>query len=213
MSIPQQTPDLLTPVKRTVLQLVKEFDKTPSERVKALHELAAYISYKLSENGNVFLNFICTHNSRRSHISQIWAQTAAYFYGVEDVTCLSGGTEATAFNPRAVSAMKTAGFSIVKIKEGDNPLYSVMFSEDAPPLKVFSKRFDHPENQTRDFAAIMTCSHADEHCPLILGASLRLPVTYDDPKAFDGTAQEQEKYLERVHQIGREMLYVFSQVK
>jgi arsenate reductase len=41
---------------------------------------------------------------------------------------------------------------------------------------------------------------------------LRLPVTYDDPKNFDDTPQEEEKYRERVRQIGREMLYAFSKV-
>ena len=212
-SMQTETQELLPSLKKTVLKVIKEFDQIPQERVQLLSQLAAYISYRLKEDKKVYLNFICTHNSRRSHISQIWAKTAAYFYGYNDVECFSGGTTATAFNERAVKAMKEVGFGIVKIKEGDNPLYSVMYAEDAKPLVVFSKKFDHPDNHADDFAAIMTCSDADEHCPVIAGASLRLPIRYDDPKEFDDTSLESEKYRERVNQIAREMFYVFSMVK
>ena len=68
-------------------------------------------------------------------------------------------------------------------------------------------------NPEKDFAAVMTCSHADEHCPFIPGATARIALTYDDPKDFDDTPLESEKYRERVMQIGREILYAFSQVK
>jgi arsenate reductase len=109
--------------------------------------------------------------------------------------------------------MKLTGFDISIIKEGNNPFYKVKFSEDAPALTVFSKKYDDDFNPANDFAAIMTCSHADENCPLIVGASARIALTYNDPKDFDGTPQEAEKYSERVHEIGREILYAFSQVK
>ena len=36
---------------------------------------------------------------------------------------------------------------------------------------------------------------------------------YDDPKAFDDTPAEAEKYDERSQQIAREMLYIFSKAK
>ena len=172
-----------------------------------------FVSNKSKAGGKVLLNFICTHNSRRSHISQVWAQAAAHYYGIKNVETFSGGTEATAFNPRAVTAMKQAGFDISTIKEGSNPVYKVKFSDDAPALTVFSKKYDDDFNPKKDFAAIMTCSHADENCPLILGASVRIALTYNDPKDFDGTSQEAAKYSERVNEIGREILYAFSQVK
>lgn len=85
------------------------------------------------------LIFICTHNSRRSHIAQVWAQTAATYYNVPNVVAYSGGTEATAFNPRAVKAMEEAGFKITKTTEGTNPVYEVRFSDDATFIKAFSK--------------------------------------------------------------------------
>ncbi|MBL7877759.1 MAG: protein-tyrosine-phosphatase [Cyclobacteriaceae bacterium] len=194
-------------------QLIKEFDQIPAERKETLAELTKFVQAKINASKPVYLNFICTHNSRRSHLSQLWAQAAAHYYGVENVFCFSGGTEATAFNPRAVKAMQEAGFNISITKAGDNPVYEVRFAPNAKPVIAFSKKYDDPFNHNKDFAAIMTCSHADENCPLVLGASGRIALTYDDPKEFDGTPLEATKYSERVHQIGREILYSFSLVK
>jgi arsenate reductase len=194
-------------------RLANEFDQIPDSRKLILNELTEFVSGKSKLDQVAKLNFICTHNSRRSHISQIWAQTAAQYFGIGDVACYSCGTEATAFNPRAVHAMKEAGFDIQIFKDGSNPVYKVTFSNNAPALTVFSKRYDDEFNPKKDFAAIMTCSHADENCPLVSGAIKRIALTYDDPKDFDGTPQESAKYTERVQEIGREILYAFSQVK
>jgi arsenate reductase len=204
---------LLAPLNPTVEKLTKEFDQIPTERKEILRELSLFVESKVSMNQPVYLNFICTHNSRRSHLSQLWAQAAAYYYDTPNVHCFSGGTEATAFNPRAVKAMQEAGFDIKVVKEGDNPVYEVRFALDAKPVITFSKKYDDPFNHNTDFVAIMTCSHADENCPMVLGASKRIAITYNDPKDFDGTPQEAEKYKERVLQIGREILFTFSLVK
>jgi arsenate reductase len=143
----------------------------------------------------------------------LWAQAAAYYYGVSGVSCFSGGTEATAFNPRAVKAMQEAGFEIIKNTQSENPEYEIRYSSEAPALRVFSKKYNDPFNPGQDFAAVMTCSHADENCPIVFGASKRISITYHDPKDFDNTPQEEMKYRERVNQIGREMLYTFSLVR
>jgi arsenate reductase len=177
-----------------------------------LNQLTEFVKQKHEARQVVNLNFICTHNSRRSHLGQLWAQAAAWYYGIENVKSFSGGTEATAFNPRAVKAMQEAGFAIVVQKDGDNPLYEVRYAEAASSITVFSKKYDDAFNPSKDFAAVMTCSHADENCPLILGAAARISLNYDDPKDFDGTALESEKYRERVRQIGREVLFAFSRV-
>jgi arsenate reductase len=204
---------LIPDLNATVARLTAEFNLISSERKDLLEELAQFVQSKMEAGQKARLNFICTHNSRRSHLSQIWAQTAAHYYEVEGVECFSGGTEATAFNPRAVSAMANAGFRITKSKDGENPVYKVAFSDTASPVMAFSKKYDDASNPKHDFAAIMTCSHADENCPLIQGASVRIALTYDDPKEFDGTSLETEKYQERVFQIGRELLYAFSKIK
>ena len=204
---------LLPALQSTVEQLTSEFNDIPLERKAILRELTQFVQMKVDSKLPVYLNFICTHNSRRSHLSQIWAQAAAYYYSVPEVFCFSGGTEATAFNPRAVRAMQQAGFTIVIADDGTNPVYDVKYTSEVPGIKAFSKKYDDPFNHNKDFAAVMTCSHADENCPVVLGAIERIPLRYEDPKNFDDTPQEAAKYTERVRQIGREILYAFSQVK
>lgn len=190
-----------------------QFDIISSDRKYQLIQLADYIVDALAEGREVNLTFICTHNSRRSHMGQLWLQAAAVRYGMGDVIhTFSGGTEATAFNPRAVAALRRAGFQI-EDPGGDNPPYQVRLSVELPPIVCFSKKYDHPANPSRHFAAVMTCSDADEECPFIPGAEFRIPITYEDPKQADGTSEETARYDERSRQIAREMLFVMSEVK
>jgi len=204
---------LMPSLNQTVEVLQKQFDQIVPERRMMLSQLTDFIQTRRTSNLPIYLNFICTHNSRRSHIAQLWAQAAAHYYNLPNVVCFSGGTEATAFNPRAVKAMQDAGFVITMKKEGENPVYEVRFAGGVAPVVSFSKKYDDPVNNNEGFAAVMTCSHADENCPLVIGASTRIALTYDDPKNFDGTSLEEIKYAERVREIGRELLFAFSQVK
>lgn len=183
----------------------------PKERQEVLEPLIDYIQSKIDQKKEINLNFICTHNSRRSQFSQIWAQTAADYFGIH-ANCLSGGVEVTAFNERAVASIKRSGFK-VSSKGGENPEYMVLNAEENEALSTFSKLFDHPINKADQFAAVMTCSHADENCPFIPGTEQRIAVRYDDPKEFDDTSLEAEKYDERSMQIASEMFYVFSRLK
>ncbi len=201
------------PLNSLIDQFQKEYEQIPAERKQILKQLSSFIEKKKKAGDPIILNFICTHNSRRSHLAQLWAQAAAHYNGIDKVSCFSGGTEATAFNPRAVKAMQAAGFKIIQTKPGNNPIYEVTFAEGIAPVIAFSKTYDDPFNHNKDFAAIMTCSHADENCPLVIGAAARIAITYDDPKEFDGTPREEAMYAERVHQIGREIFYAFSQVQ
>lgn len=204
---------IIPPLNDYLSSLRENFSEIPKDRKQELKKLSRFVELKLKEGKEAALVFICTHNSRRSHMSQLWAQAAAAYYQIPMVKSYSGGTEATAFNPRAVRAMEKAGFEISEGSEGANPVYLVKYALEAPPMRAFSKVFDHEENPKNDFAAIMTCSHADENCPLIPGASVRLPIRYQDPKEFDDTALEAQKYLERSRQVALEMLYAFGQVK
>ena len=145
-------------------------------------------------------------------MAQIWAQAAAHHYGLQSIQTYSGGTEKTAFNPAAVNAMKDAGFKITVEKEGKNPRYLIKFDKKATPLLCFSKVYDHKKNPQAGFVAIMTCSDADEACPIVTGADYRTSITYEDPKKYDGTDQQEKAYHERSLQIGREMFFVFGKV-
>lgn len=188
------------------------FDKIPDERKEILSQLSAYIKEQRQKNQALNLVYICTHNSRRSHLGQVWGAVAANFYGISGINTYSGGTEATAFNPNAIKALQTAGFEISQLTQGQNPRYLVSFGEDISTT-CFSKVYDDKENPSDNFVAIMTCSHAEENCPYIPGVDLRIGITYDDPKDFDGTPQQDEKYLERSNQLALENLYVFSQIE
>lgn len=199
-------------LKACVEERLEEFSQIPDPRKGELEGLAADIRSGVNENGSVHLIFICTHNSRRSHMSQLWAQFAAGFYGSGKVHCYSGGTEATAFNSSAVGAMVEAGFQIDTETPGSNPVYRVRFPGSGKDERAFSKQYTDPPNPSGGFIAVMTCSDADKACPVVRGASSRHPITYDDPKVYDGTPEEQEGYAGRNRQIAREMLFLFSRV-
>ena len=195
-----------------ISESVKQFDKIPAERKQLLKKIAGFVRERTSAGRLTNLTFICTHNSRRSHLSQIWAQTAAAYYGLHHVSAYSGGTESTAFNPRAVEAVRRAGFHVAKTTEGENPVYHVRFGQASHPITNFSKVYDAAPNPSKDFCAVMTCGSADRSCPFVRGATLRVAIPYEDPKAFDGTKREAAAYDERCRQISREQLYLFSLV-
>ena len=194
-------------------KLISEFDAIPKERKTLLENISNYISTKKESGQAIQLVYICTHNSRRSHFGQIWAQVAANYYNVKNVTSFSGGTEATAFNSNAINAVKRVGFSVTSLDETTNKRYHVVYDETENPITCFSKVYDDAQNPQTNFAAIMTCSDAEENCPFIPGVELRIGTTYDDPKAFDNTPLQDTKYDERCKQIALETLYVFSKVK
>ena len=182
-----------------------------SRKVELL-KLAHYIQSKRNVGQTANLTFICTHNSRRSHLAQIWAQVAAAHFGVDGIQSFSGGTEATAMNHRIVACLARTGFDVQKQDKSENPRYEVRFSADQKAITCFSKVYDSEPNPSSNFCAVMVCSDADEKCPLVSGKCTRLAITYIDPKIADETPQEDAAYDERCEQIAREMLYVFSQV-
>jgi protein-tyrosine-phosphatase len=207
-------PGRLSPaLQKYVETRISEFDKIPEERKEQLKKMAEYVQSHTSAGQHARLTFICTHNSRRSHMGMLWAAVAAAYYHVPNVETFSGGTEATAFNPRAIGAMQRAGFKIEPGAEKTNPREKVFIGTSGEPLVCFSKVYDSEPNPKSDFCAVMTCAQADKNCPLVRGATQRIAITYEDPKASDGTPQEAATYDERCAQIAREVLYAFSLVK
>ncbi|WP_026915570.1 protein-tyrosine-phosphatase [Christiangramia portivictoriae] len=176
------------------------------ERKKVLQPLIEFISKKVNTEVPLQLNFICTHNSRRSQLAQAWAMAASDHFKVP-AQFFSGGTEATAFFTQAVSTLKNSGFRTEQ-NSGNNPEITVDTGESSN--NFYSKVYNDAGNPDKNFAAVMTCSHADENCPFIIGAEARIPLDYQDPKEFDNTPEMEEKYMERSDQIGSEMLYAFK---
>ncbi|MFD1818250.1 arsenate reductase [Pseudarcicella hirudinis] len=191
---------------------VINFQNISEERKTILQPLIDFVQQKTDNKQEININFICTHNSRRSHLSQVWAQVAASYFGVQNVICYSGGTEETALFPKVAETLSNQGFNIFKIDEGNNPIYAIKYSDNSLPIIGFSKKYDSPFNPASAFAAIMTCSQADGGCPFIAGAEKRIPVTFDDPKISDNTSEQTEVYLGRSLQIATEMFYIFSKI-
>lgn len=194
-----------------IIQLIRSFstdDITP-ERKEILNPVIKYLQLKTANTEDILLNFICTHNSRRSHLSQIWAQTMASYWNVKNVFCYSGGTETTAMYYKIAETLTRQGFIIIQLSQGENPVYAVKYDKNSMPVISFSKEYNHPFNPDRNFAAIMTCDSARENCPVVYGADTIFPVTYEDPKTFDDTEIMDQKYYEKSLEIAREIWYIF----
>lgn len=191
---------------------IKSFkeENISKERIKLLDNLVNAIQNSIDTFERVHLNFICTHNSRRSIMAQVWAHTAASHYGIV-AELFSSGMEQTLFYPGAKKALEQQGFMIFKL-ENTRDHYLVRYHDHYSAFMVNSKRIDNVVIPTR-YIAIMTCSDADKNCPLTFRATAKVSLPYEDPKIYDGTEEEERKYLERANQIGEEMFYVFSKVK
>jgi hypothetical protein len=200
-------PKLYPALAATIAKLESQPLGISEERKHLLDQMAQYIR----THPGCRLVFICTHNSRRSHMAQLWAAALAIHYGVKVYT-YSGGTEATAVHPNAVAALQKLGF-VIEEGEGTNPMHKVWLSANASPIEVFSKTFDDPANPSAHFAAIMTCADADENCPFVPGADARFAFTFDDPKVADGTPGAAAAYLKKAKEIGQELIYVFIKAK
>lgn len=198
-------------LKEQIKTITSEFELISDERKKELHILSLFISERIKSKTDLI--FICVHNSRRSHLSQIWAQVAAHHYGFSNVTTYSGGTEVTCMFPKISQTLKSQGFEINVIAETANPIYAIKYHKNEPAIIGYSKLFDDSFNPQENFGAIMVCSSADTNCPFIATAAQRILLPFSDPKEFDGTALQTEKYIERSHQIARELFYAFSMIE
>lgn len=179
-----------------------------AELLALAHDLA-----QLLRGGRLEVTFICTHNSRRSHLAQVWAQLAAREAGLEGVSTYSGGTEVTALNPNVAAALRRAGWSVEALSEGSNPVYAVEAPDASDSRqRCFSKLHDDDANPQEGFAAVLTCSSAASECPSLPGAALRRELLYEDPKAFDGTPDEAAAYDACCARISGEMRFLFRRV-
>jgi len=190
-------------------EIILQFDQIPEDRKLLLDTLTSYIQRNQNSSKESLLMFICTHNSRRSHFGQILCALAAEYFQIPAIRTFSAGTEVTAFHPNAIAALRSIGMDIQTTEMSENPHYVIKLNA-SQSMAAFSKLIEDDVNPKVNFAAIMTCTHAEQNCPFVIGADFRIGLSYDDPKAFDDTGKESEMYLARVHQIARELFYVFS---
>lgn len=202
-------------INSTILNLIEallnEEHLISDNRKSELLSLAKLCNKSILADNQLKLNVICTHNSRRSQLAQLWLRAAANYFNIDKVYTFSGGTEATAFNSRMVNALKTVGFQINQLDEFENPKYQIHLSENDTNMDLyFSKVYNESYNPQADYIAILVCNSAAEACPIVAGAAHRIALPYKDPKAFDDTEQEQEAYANTVREIGREMLFMMK---
>ena len=205
--------ELLPKLDRYLSERQKEFDRIDAARRAELEPLAKALAERLREGrSSVHVTFVCTHNSRRSHMSQLWMKAIAESLQLP-MTTWSGGTESTAMNPRAVASLRRSGFEITQTTKNKNPIYHVSMGSDIPAQTCFSKRWSSAPNPTTDFFAVMVCDDADQKCPTVPGATERFAIPFVDPKVSDDTEAESATYDERSAQIAREFLWVGHKTK
>lgn len=198
--------------KENIRNLESEFDLISDSRKMKLELLAFSISELQDADRLQGVVFVCTHNSRRSQLAEIWFRYAMHHYGLNFSESYSAGTETTAFNYRMVEAIKEFGFEISQLTQSDNPVYQLCIDGHPTGPKMFSKKLDHSDLPDENFIAIMVCSDADTNCPVVPGVSLRVSLPYLDPKDSDGTPNEKTAYKEKVMEIGREMLFLIHKI-
>lgn len=195
-----------------ILNTQRSFPEVPEERMTALQAIIQFLQQKIQADSDIRLLFVCTHNSRRSILSQVWAQTWAHHFGIHRLTAYAAGTETTEVYPLVLETLQKQGFRVESLSEGHNALSLIKYEPNAAPILGFSKSLGHFMLPETKFAAIMTCDHAQEHCPVVPGAEARFPLSYEDPKAFDGTPRAEEAYQHRSLQIAGEWYYIFHQL-
>ena len=179
------------------------------ERKILLTAIAKKVSEDLIIGNPVNLNFICTHNSRRSQLCQVWAHYATHHFNLKNLELFSGGTSVTAFFRNTVKTLQAVGFHFnLSVFSHENPVYSIANDINAEKILGFSKLYNDPSNLS-PFFAITTCNNADENCPFISEAVQRFHLPFIDPKAHDNTELQEEKYLETNKQVAGEMHFLF----
>ena len=186
--------------------------KIDANRAQLLKSIALFVVNELEFNRKVNLNYICTHNSRRSQLAQVWSSYAANYFKLSEVKSFSGGTEATAFFRNTVKTLQDVGFTFQIVEASpQNPVYAINYKNGINPIIGFSKLYGDTHNK-KPFIAITTCSSADENCPFIADAIERFHLPFNDPKSSDNTAQETQKYLQANMQIAGEIHYIFKMI-
>ncbi len=217
---PESRAKLAPALKQHADYLATTFEQIDPVHREAGEKLAQWIAANYQPGKPLHVTVVCTGNSRRSILGSSMGNLAAAYYGMPEIHFYSGGTAPTAFNSRTATALKAVGFEVESTgKEAtrgepktENPVYRIAWGRGLETLE-FSKHYADTTNPQKGFAALMVCSEADEGCPFVKGATLRVSMPYLDPKIYDGGAYEATKYTERRDDIGRLMLAVMVQAR
>ncbi len=210
---PMSQGQLFPSLSRNADRLLQETSAIGAQRTQLLEHAAQQIVDRFQAKQPLYFSVVCTHNARRSQIGQAWLNALATYHGLSNITAFSAGTETSAFHPNAVKALQTIGFQIEGNFEAPNPHYQTKIGEAHPAFEQFSKTLDDPSIPQQDLVAIMVCRSADEACPFVPGASLRLSIPFEDPGKTDQTPEAPAAYLATVEEIGRSFNFLLAEVK
>jgi arsenate reductase len=187
--------------------------KLDKNRRQLLTSIAQFIAEEIKANKKVNLNYICTHNSRRSQLAQVWSSYACNYFKLSEVNSFSGGTAITAFYRNTVKTLQEVGFNFQIVEfSHQNPVYAINYKNCINPIIGYSKLYDDEYNK-KPFIAITTCSNAEENCPFIPDTIERFHLPFNDPKSFDNSLNQAEKYMETNKQIAGEIHFIFEKIK
>ena len=181
-------------------------------RKDKLVKLAQVIKRNHEQKNIVKIIFICTHNSRRSQFSQVWAYISSLYFKLDFIKPFSGGTEIDTVNLNVINSLISSGLKIEKTHKGKAIYLLKSFKKDKG-INLYSKVYNSKLNPSKHFIAIMTCSDADQMCPVIKGADKKVSLPYSDPRVADNTGLEKEVYNQTCSIIAKEMFYLMKQVK
>lgn len=191
-----------------------EFNHIPDSSKMKLIEAGKYIISRLEEGNEARISFVCEHNSRMSHLGQIWTRMATLYYEIENIESFSGGTTPTYVNHRILNALDHTGFKISETgMAGHGPKYLLDSGNPENAFEIFSKRYDHHMNPDTAYIAVSLCYNTEECCPISGGADLQLSMPYEDLQPWDNTPSESVRYDEQCRIIARDMFYMIDYVK
>ncbi|WP_196893237.1 low molecular weight phosphatase family protein [Aureivirga marina] len=183
-----------------------------NDRKETLNDIAKAVLDEYLRNERVNLNFICSHNSRRSQFAQIWGNYAINFFSIPNMECFSGGTVVTALHRNTVKTLKEVGFRFdVKTFNHQNPEYLISYQDCKKPILAYSKLIEDQNNKS-PYIAITTCNSIEKNCPLFTDCLAYFQLPYTDPKNYDYTALKNEKYNELNMNIASEMAFLFGYI-
>jgi arsenate reductase (thioredoxin) len=188
---------------------LKKHIKISQPRKEQLRNIATIIREHQIKYDYTNVMFVCTHNSRRSHLAQLLFLFAASHYRLENISVFSSGTEATRIHQNAMASLSRMGYTYEIIKDdAQNPHFLFNHKDDINKHEIFSKTYDDPSIPREKLIAIMVCDDAYENCPYIPGADARVSLSYIDPKRADGTNECEQVYDATRDQILEEMMFL-----
>jgi len=167
------------------------------DKKNLLDDIISKIQKSLKITNNIV--FLCTHNSRRSQLCQVWGIILSKIYNI-DLKFNSAGTEKTEVNKNILYCFSHIGLEV----KGNKIIY-----EDLS-ISLHSKLLD--EIQPNKFISIMTCSDAEKSCPSDSRSIKNISMTYQDPKVFDYKEKEKDEYLKTSKLIAKELNYVLKKL-